>query len=152
MIITLKVLLVTRAYVIIASSNPIKTRFYILISARIIFLLLKLNTGSTWMPLIFFILFAGGILVIFIILASVLPNEKIFKLKFNKVRVTMLILILLLTQRNNKYLTISRSQIKSFLTCSLNITLIITLILIYFFYSINLNTKEEYSIRSLQCW
>jgi hypothetical protein len=136
----------------VKSKNPIKTRFFILISAGLIFLVLKIETGIVWIPLIFFLLFTGGILLIFMILSSVLPNEKTIKIKFSKVRILVLALVAIIPRsfiRGGKEEL--ESHIKRFLSSGTNIILITRIILLYFFNSIQINTTEEYSMRSLQC-
>jgi hypothetical protein len=42
-------------------------------------------------------------------------------------------------------------QIKSFLSTGLTLLLIVSIILIYFFGSVNLNARREHSIRSVSC-
>lgn len=143
-------ILLTTIWVNLNSNNPIKTRFSILISASCIFLFLKINSSTIWIPLIFFILFTGGILIIFIILSSVLPNEKTIKVKYSKV---VIILIILLSFSSIKINGIEgiHGQMKRFISSGLNLIVITLIILIYFFNAINLNSKEETPMRSLQC-
>lgn len=137
-------------WIIINSRNPIKTSFSILISASVIFFYVKITSGITWLPLIFFILFTGGILMIFIILSSVLPNEKTIKVKYSKrIRLTILITTLIVSKYES--IPIIATQTKRFLTSGLNLILITAIILAYFFNSINLNSNEETPMRSLQC-
>lgn len=138
--------------ILINSNNPIKTRFIILSSSALIFLLVKTKTGQTWIPLIFFILFIGGILIVFIILSSILPNEKSIKIKIPKtfflILITSIILEpIIITEKTNL-----SPEIKRFISTGYTLALIIRVILIYFFGSISINKNEDQSIRSIICW
>jgi hypothetical protein len=64
-----------------------------------------------------------------------------------------LILVVLTTTTCRKRLRMERTapQIKSFLSTGLTLLLIVSLILIYFFGSVNLNAGREYSMRSVTC-
>lgn len=147
----LSLLTVVRVLSLTNSNNPMKIRFSILLGSSIIFLLIKIKTGSVWIPLIFFILFTGGILMAFIILASILPNEKIMKLKTSKIFFLILIMTTLITYTKMLGVENIAPQIKSFISTSLTLFLIVSIILIYFFGSVNLNARREYSIRSVNC-
>lgn len=151
--ITKRVLLITAiTFLIIANAkNPIKIRILILIGTSIIFLLIHLNTGNVWFPLIFFILFTGGILIIFIILASILPNEKVWKIKTPKTFITWFFLATLIGIQKNTVFKRNFIDLKSILSSGVVFTLITLIILVYFFTSIRLNRAEQYSIRSFQC-
>lgn len=82
--------MITFAIFIIVSSifavpfikSPIKM-IGILIQARAwIFVCIWMWTSSSWMPIIFFLIFMGGIIILFIMVSSILPNEKSEKIKY----------------------------------------------------------------------
>ena len=152
MIITVQLLLILILTILLNSNNPIKSRFLILLATSLIFLTIKLRISDTWYPIIFFLLFTGGILIIFIILSSVLPNEKTKKIKIRKLFIITIIIVVILNYRKKINIARNLKEIKRFLNSRINFIFILALILIYFFYSINLNTTEEYSIRSFQCY
>lgn len=151
--IIISIIIILNLIVLSYTKNPIKTRFFILTLSSISFLLIKLETRNTWFPLLFFLLFNGGILLIFIILSSIIPNEKSIKIKTLKLLTLISITIILYTisikiqtQKSNF------NQIKRFLTSTIRISLIIVLILLYFFNTARIIKIEESPIRSLLCW
>lgn len=133
------------------SKNPIKIRLLILLSVSIIFSVLRTNTGNVWFPLLFFVLFTGGILIIFIILSSILPNEKALKRKMPKILIIWIIVWSLIERKKEIFFPRDHNIIKGTLTSGIIFPFITLTILIYFFRSIRFNNREEYSIRSFQC-
>lgn len=144
------IFIVANIWVIRNSNNPIKARFFILTAAGAILFITRSNTGIVWIPLIFFILFTGGILIIFIILSSVLPNEKTIKIKYSKVFTAITIILIWPLRKNLETNLISR-RVKRFISSGINLIFIMRVIIIYFFISININSIERTSIRSIQC-
>lgn len=134
------------------SKNPIKTRFLILRIRFLMFISLKLQKGEVWFPLIFFLLFTGGILIIFMILSSISPNEKSYKMKIPKIAIIVIILLSTIPRVKEFPRRTNISQTKRILTSGIFYQIITIVILLYFFRSININKREGYSIRSFQCY
>lgn len=76
MITLVKLLIVYFTLKLYSRTNPIKIALNLLYIRIIIFFLMTLSTGSTWYPYIISILFIGGILIIFLVLSAIIPNEK----------------------------------------------------------------------------
>lgn len=134
-------------------SNPVKISIRLIFLRITIFNSIFLISGIRWFPLIFCLLFIGGILMIFLILSSLIPNEKIKKNKINKNMMLISIIIAILINLNWKIKIneISWTQRKIFLINNLNIATITILILIYFLIFIILNIKEKVSLRIIRC-
>lgn len=138
--------------ILIKNKRPLKLRFIILLLTNIIFIKLTFNSGRSWIPLLFIILFTGGILLIFIILSSIIPNQKSKKFK-PKIKIIIFIIInIALREKLIRKETEILNQIKSFLTSGINIIWITTVILIYFLRSIIYINTEETPLRTIQCW
>lgn len=140
------------AFAISNSKNPIKTRFLILGIRFLIFVSLKLQKGEVWFPLIFFLLFTGGILIMFMILSSISPNEKSYKMKISKFAIIVIILVSVIPRMKEFPRRTNIPQTKRILTSGVFYQIITIVILLYFFSSININKREGYSIRSFQCY
>lgn len=70
------VILAMRAVGFVRTRRPIKKTIALLIFSAWTFLVLGANKTPTWIPTIYIIIIVGGILIIFIILAALSPNEK----------------------------------------------------------------------------
>lgn len=112
--------------------HPLSIGFILLVQTLISCLINGLNLNSFWFSYILFITFVGGILVLFIYVASVASNEK-FKFSFNlilifSVLIFIFILILILIDRNIFFFINSSCEILSYE------------------FKINLDVKEIFSI------
>lgn len=150
MITTRLILIILSTLIMLFSTNPVKTSITILISAIIRFLLIFLTRRKRWYPIIYFLIFIGGILVLFIILSSILPNEPIKnnKLKFMAILRILSIIIGINIKTENIN---SRIQIKATLISRSRIYLLVGIILIYFFTFILILSKEKEVLRSFEC-
>lgn len=131
------------------SSNPVKIRIVLTILSSGIFLKIKMN-GNSWYPILFFLIFIGGILIMFIILSSVLPNEKS---EIKKKVMETIILVLLAGMFDMTWEM--RSQTggrKAFLQSSNSFFFLTAVIVLYFFLSIKIVSEEEITLRSILCY
>lgn len=129
--------------------NPVKLTCILLLLSSAMFLCISLTQGPTWFPIIFFILFVGGILVMFIILSSTIPNEKASKFKIKLMAFTIFSFIL---RRTPAYRFPLITQSKwAFLDSQ--IAVIITLIiLVYFFSFLKIVSTKKTPMRKLNCY
>lgn len=81
MITILKALFIILLMKLITCNNPVKIRLMLTTISFIIIVIIKEMSGMSWIPLILSMLFTGGILIMFIILSSITPNEPIKKNK-----------------------------------------------------------------------
>lgn len=130
-------------------TNPVKISLNLSFLSLIIFFVIYLNSRQVWFPFMFVLIFMGGIMIMFMILSSILPNEKSSK---NFLRLPM-ILVVLSTLNFSNYQT--QSSIPKQLECMINsntsMILMMILILAYFFSSIKIASKEESPIRYSSC-
>lgn len=110
------------------------------------------KTSIIWYPLLYFLIFIGGILLIFIILSSILPNEK------NKISIKSLIkfafflpiIFLLLIKKESIILRVRIKTTKAILDSRRRSLFLILAMLIYFFGAIILISEEEAPIRRVE--
>lgn len=149
-----RIIAITVSALTLTSKNPLKIRVLILVTTIIIFLKIRIEAGRSWFSSIITILFAGGILIIFIILSSLQPNEKIEKLKF-KIFIPLLIRLLILELKLNN---ITKNEynnnlnLKSFFI-SIGTAIISNMIIfLYFLVFIKVAEKEKNCIRGVTCY
>lgn len=131
------------------SQNPVKTSINVIVIAFLTLLFLRVKTTNRWLRLIFLLLFLGGILIIFIILSSLSPNENSKKMKFYKI----IFMLAIFTFINNpiSVSTETKLRLKRFLRERFNMIIIIFLILFYFFTFINITSLSKFPIRTIMC-
>lgn len=141
---TLILILYTTIINLIETYHPVKI-IIIMTSARITILILARETsGNSWFPIIFFLIFIGGILIVFIILCALLPNEPTNKTKSRKWT-----LIILLATPSLIYIdTEISTQIKWFMHSNIVLKIIIILILIYLISFIYVLSKNKNTLKS----
>lgn len=148
-------LILARVLTIIArngTKSPIKLCALLILSSRLNFLNLSIFTGIRIISLIFIIIFLGGIILIFIILCSILPN-RVSRVKKDKkallfIFLTISRLMVISTPKNpqNTY-----PMLKWFLESGNN-TLIVTLIILLYFTLFNKTINDKQGrIRTLEC-
>lgn len=134
MICTIIILRTLRISTIITiNKNPVKIRILLLIIVTILRIFIYKISRRRWFPLIFYMLFLGGILVMFLILSTIIPNEKIKK---SKVKIWEIILILRIIPFIIHQIRISNTThiayLQNFLQRSYN-TIFCTRIIIFYF-------------------
>ena len=131
--------------------NPVKVRILLIVTRGSLFFWVGLTTGRVWFPTLFFLLFMGGIIIIFMILSSVLPNEKAGKLKvptFLLLSTTLAAIILppLKVTVLPEVVSVKSMLSQAYFTFSL--TLLVTL---YFFLVLFMIKTEKVPMRSVSC-
>lgn len=130
--------------------NPVKTRIALIILRITTFYIINERVRNSWAPLIFLLIFTGGILIIFIILSSLLPNEKSLKIKpIPLLAIISIPLTTLIRRERNLTRTV---KIKWFLQSSWTLIYTIILILAYFLSFIYTLSKNNQPIRSTSCY
>lgn len=128
------------------TKNPVKLRIILICLSITLFFMMSLKTGQVWFPTLIFLIFIGGILMIFMILSSVLPNEKPGK---TKIKVIIRLILVLWMIRNSRTLIVSETHegVKGILRLSLMLVVIFTLISIYFLTVIMIAKRTESPLR-----
>lgn len=131
--------------------NPIKTRVSILVTGAVILQISRRHSGTCWITILILLLFMGGIIIIFMILSSILPNEKTIKIKNPIILIWILALTLIYWRAPIEGGSIGE-RTKSFLSSGQNFYVIITLILIFFVGRMRTLRSERTPMRSLTCY
>lgn len=150
MITLIMIAAISTAMIMFKEKNPIKIRFYLIILSSTNFTYSSLNRRNRWTRLIILIIFLGGIIMIFIILSSCLPNEKT-KITTNIMVYIALTAFIILNLSNS---TISRQESinPKYFIISISNTLIVVMIITLYFVTFNqLISSSKTSMRSLTC-
>lgn len=113
--------------VIYQSLSPVKVRMILLAIRSLSFGTIYIWTSSLWFPAIMYLVFIGGILIMFIILSSILPNIRSPKNQKIFFWPAILFLIYIIIGQN-KLTELTNLSIKNLLSSSITI--------IFFFFSI----------------
>lgn len=149
MITLIQIVLIFTTRAILKCRNPVKISIIILFISINLFFRMNYSTGKNWFRAIFILLFIGGILIIFIILASLIPNEKNKKIKvIICLRVILFNYLFTCYYRPLSWNIIQQN--KWLLNSSRRFFALITIILIYFFLFIFFIKVEKLSMRSLR--
>lgn len=134
----------------VRSVNPVKMRITLIIIARILIGKLYLLKGIAWFSCIIYLLFVGGILMMFIILSSLMPNQKPKKIKKFSLFIKTIIsaLILFWPPEHQRWGLNLMWQLRN----NVAIGLALALVSAYFFFFIFLISKRKSSIKSTQCF
>lgn len=133
------------------ASNPIKTRIAILLIGGLMIQISSSISGASWISILILMLFMGGIIMMFIILASILPNEKGLKVK-NPLVYALIVIFLVIFSRAPITGAIGGSVTKTFLTSGQNFYMIMRLILLFFIGRIRTLSTENTPMRSITCY
>lgn len=132
-----------------SGSNPVFIRIRLVALIIMVFFSLLIGKGRVWLRSIFFIIFIGGILIMFITLISLMPREKAKKLKNFK---TSRIFLALLTMGAGlvpvaSEIGFNQERKIGFLSNG-RIEIIVILILVYFISFIQLISAQKSTLRS----
>lgn len=147
---TIKIVLVLFTNLIVLTKNPVKMRIILLIIRILIFYTISFQSGIVWFPILFSLLFMGGILMMFIILSSVLPNEKRTKINMLPIAMTFMLIFNI----NREKILDSRIRLKitkRFLRSNFRFYFLVLILILYFFSTITMLCKVEMPIRSVSC-
>lgn len=130
--------------------NPLNFSVKLTFLTIVLFFHLYILT-SRWFPLILSMLILGGILVIFSVLSSLIPNEKIVKEKYLFFFFRLILRIFLFLLEKLNYFPIFKMN-KSFIEEYRIFFLIISIILFYFFRFVSIISLQEGSMRKFTCF
>lgn len=150
---TIRLMSILTIFLIIASksANPVKTSLAILGVRVFIFLQMRILSGTSWVPVLMVLLFMGGIIIMFIILSSVLPNEKRIKVK-NYWVFAPILAIAVIGWNWERGVNPSPRRYKRFLSSGNNFWIIIILIITYFISGLRVLRTEDTPMRTLYCY
>lgn len=131
------------------SLNPVKICMLIIILSISTFYMIFNMRGRAWFPMILLIIFVGGIIMMFIILSSTIPNINIKKGRLTLTILTIFFFIQISTTKRGATEVLNRS--KWVFQSNHNISFMVLLILIFFFSFITIISKEKFPLRSVTC-
>lgn len=82
--------MIISTYILRSRKNPVKAGIIILWLRTLIFLLTNLAGGSAWFRSLTFLIFTGGILIMFIVLSRFHPNETPQKINYKNITIIIL--------------------------------------------------------------
>lgn len=136
--------------VITQTNSPIKVRIRLMGLRGFIFIIVGVKTGSSWFPLLIFLLFVGGILIIFIILSSIIPNENLKPVNYGILAAIIGSLEFARINHPNLNRNLSKGLV-ALVGESRIILFILSLITLYFFSMILIIKREQIPIRNVTC-
>lgn len=132
----------------LATLNPMKMIFTMAVLRTLIFIILNISIRVTWIALLLYMLFLGGILIRFIMVASLIPNEKSLNFKPRHFLLVIMVAVTFLTSQQN---VAEIFYAKNILLRDLNIILMVRIILIYFLIFIEVITQTKRPLRTSYC-
>lgn len=149
--ITLPILTITCFITLISISkkeNPISISIKLILVTINLFTIISISTRRVWFPLILIILLLGGILVIFTILSSLIPNEKIKKEKPSMIYCIFFRIPIII--KKSETTNIFKDN-KTFIEERPTFIIILFIILFYFLRFVTIINKEDTPIRNFEC-
>lgn len=137
---------------VLSPLSPVKLRATLIVVRSLLFLEIYVAGSRMWIAGIFIIIFIGGIIVIFIIVTSLLPNEKNLKVKRLLLLSCSLIVLIgrvTFTDLQVENYVNQRSKIVFFSNERFEVLIIV--IILYFFSFLMIVTKETSTLRSRVC-
>lgn len=135
------------------NARPLPLAFALFLCTLTRITLASFSRSSTWFPIVTLMLYLGGILVTFIVLCSLTPNQKIKKIKFpNIAAATIAIIVLYFAEKNLKLPEEPVSTVKTFLEEAPIFISAISIILLYFLRFSKVIGERWGPIRTLWCF
>lgn len=132
------------------TNNPLKIRIGLVLVRGVIFLIITVTTRTRFFPLVYYILFLGGILMMFIILSSLAPNAKIKKIKMAPT-IIILLGVLTISAFTSTIKTREGIMVKQTLSGRRTSIFLFFLVISYFLGFILTLEKENLPMRTLIC-
>lgn len=134
------------SFLLFCCLNPVKMGFLLVVFSLLNFIVIFFSSGSSWFPLIFSLLFIGGVIVLFIVISSLFPNEKTDNYFFFFIIFFLFLFISLFSFFCHSF--ISTQEFKIFLFSGFNFIFMMALVLGYFFLFLFFVSFEKASLRT----
>lgn len=143
-------LTMTSIWVTLTTINPIKIARGLLAARVFMAMTIQITLGIRWMPIIYILLFTGGILITFIILSSLIPNEK-FSIKIISPALILTATILTYGQKHKSTQIEPPILIKWTAERHYTSLFVIALVLAYFLAFLNVTYSDKTPLQSRTC-
>lgn len=135
------------------NARPLTLAFALFLCTFTSMTLASFTRRSSWFPMVTLILYLGGILVTFMVLCSLTPNQRVKKIKFsNLATATIVVFILYFTERNLKLPEEPIPTVKTFLEEAPIFISAVAMILLYFFRFGKIIGERWGPMRTLWCF
>lgn len=148
MMTTINLILILASSTMIYNLNPMKIIYLLMCIGFNLFTLIYCLVGSSLFPVIILIIFIGGILIAFMIVTSILPNEPLKKNTASNITAIRLLLIVVFIVAPNQAATY---KYKSIFLRNINTIIIVIIILAYFIGFIYLIYTTKITLRTFFC-
>lgn len=139
-------------FLILSPLSPVKLALSLIVVRMMLFLEVYIFNSRVWMASIYIIIFVGGIIVMFMIMVSLLPNEK--NLKMGKLILISFLVVLPLSRgllRDVQMENCLNHTSKVIFFSNERFETLIIVILLYFFSFLAILSKETSTLRSSVC-
>lgn len=147
MICFFSLLMFTSAFFLFCCFNPVKIGFLLIIFSVSNFFVMFFSLGSSWFPLIFSLLFIGGVIVLLMVISSLFSNEKTDNYSLFFIFLTFLFFIIFFVPFFSRMFVYAQ-DFKVFLYSGFNFMFMVLLVLGYFFLFLFFISFEKASLRS----
>ena len=141
-------------FLIYFSFNPVKIGGLVLIYSLFLVMHIYKSSGFSWFPIILLLLFSGGILVVFIMLSSIHPNQEVQKSKLSFLPMGTVFILTLIpkTSLDISFKWRRHERLKMFFQEFTRSLILTSVILFYFLIFTKILEKEVRCIRLTLCY
>lgn len=139
-------LIVIFSFFLLFCLNPVKMGFLLIFFRLLNFFVIFFSSGGSWFPLIFTLLFIGGVMVLFMVISSLFSNEKTDNYSF--ILISFAFLLIRFLMFSFCQFVVFGLENKIFITVGFNFSFMVSLVLGYFFLFLFFISFEKASLRS----
>lgn len=143
----MEILTIVFAGLIVNMRNPVKIGMMVITLRALILRSTVKITGEVWIRVVIFLLFMGGILVVFIVVSALAPNENPKKIKKINLLIALIVSSLLSFSGVGTVVKTRREVIKTSVVSRWFLRMVLILMSLYFFIFLIVINKDRMSLR-----
>lgn len=143
----IEILTIVFAGLIVNMRNPVKIGMMVITLRALILRSTVKITGEVWIRVVIFLLFMGGILVVFIVVSALAPNENPKKIKKINLLIALIVSSLLSFSGVGTVVKTRREVIKTSVVSRWFLRMVLILMSLYFFIFLIVINKDRMSLR-----
>lgn len=143
----MEILTIVFAGLIVNMRNPVKIGMMVITLRALILRSTVKITGEVWIGVVIFLLFMGGILVVFIVVSALAPNENPKKIKKINLLIALIVSSLLSFSGVGTVVKTGREVIKTSVVSRWFLRMVLILMSLYFFIFLIVINKDRMSLR-----